>query len=147
MVGVGGAAPIYKGLDGDRLRYRDERRTPAIGARTARSKRLGSRDRVLAADPTAVRMLRDAAIEIGEVVAMLVHFYNPASVVLGGQLARMSDDVLAGVRSIVYRRALPLATRSLAIENALHGERGGVVGGIVLAVEAALAPKSLVLGR
>ncbi len=101
--------------------------------------------RVLAADPTAVRMLRDAAIEIGEVVAMLVHFYNPASVVLGGQLARMSDDVLAGVRSIVYRRALPLATRSLTIENALHGERGGVVGGIVLGVEAALAPEALAL--
>jgi len=88
-----------------------------------------------------VRILRDAAIEIGEVVAMLVHFYNPTSVVLGGQLARTSDDVLAGIRSIVYRRALPLATRSLTIENALHGERGGVVGGIVLASRPRSHPK------
>jgi len=53
--------------------------------------------------------------------------------------------VLVGVRLIVYRRALPLATRSVTIENALHGERGGVVGGIVLGVEAALAPEALSL--
>lgn len=48
---------------------------------------------------------------------MLVHMYNPAAIVLGGRMARISDDLLAGVRAVVYRRALPLATRGLLIQT------------------------------
>ncbi|MGF6408423.1 alpha/beta fold hydrolase [Paraburkholderia sp. MM5482-R1] len=39
--------------------------------------------------------------------------HNPAAIVLGGRMARISDDLLAGIRAVVYNRALPLATRSL----------------------------------
>jgi len=74
---------------------------------------------------------------------MQVHMYNPAAIVLGGRMARISDDLLAGVRAVVYRRALPLATRSLLIENTALNQYAGAIGGAVLGIERALSSKGI----
>ncbi|MDT7575262.1 MAG: hypothetical protein QOH17_1595 [Pseudonocardiales bacterium] len=97
------------------------------------------RARLAKADPTAVALVREAAAHIGEVVAMLVHFYNPARVTIGGSLTAASDDLLAGVRSVVYQRALPLATRNLVLATSVLGEYAGLAGAAVLAIEQALS--------
>lgn len=94
-------------------------------------------------DPAALRVLRQAAAPIGEVVALLVHVYNPARVVIGGTLATAGDDLVAGIRSVVYRRALPLATRNLALGPSTLGADAGCTGGGVLAVEHALSPDGI----
>jgi len=96
-----------------------------------------------AGDKVTVGMVRSGAEQLGEVVASLVHFFNPARVVVGGGLAVASDDVLAGVRAVVYRRSLPLATRNLVISQPVLGRRSGTAGGIVLGIEAALSVNSL----
>ncbi|MFM0738807.1 ROK family protein [Paraburkholderia xenovorans] len=98
---------------------------------------------VRSGDRQAVRLVRAAATEIGEVIAMLVHMFNPAAVVLGGRMARVSDDLLAGVRAVVYSRALPLATRGLVIERSTLQEYAGAVGGAVLGIEYALSAQSI----
>ncbi|HMN46020.1 MAG TPA: ROK family transcriptional regulator [Povalibacter sp.] len=88
-------------------------------------------------------LVRTAAGEIGEVIAMLVHFFNPAVIVLGGRMTQYGDEMLAGVRSVVYRRALPLATRRLSVELSTLGNRAGTVGAVVLGVEHVLSPQGL----
>jgi len=90
-------------------------------------------------DPTVLRLVREAAELIGEVVATLVHFYNPARVTIGGSVAAASDDLLAGIRSVVYQRALPLATRNLVLANCVLGEFAGVAGAAVLGIERVLS--------
>jgi predicted NBD/HSP70 family sugar kinase len=90
-------------------------------------------------DPAVLRLVREAAELIGEVVATLVHFYNPARVTLGGSVAAASDELLAGIRSVVYQRALPLATRNLVLANSVLGEFGGVAGAAVLGIERVLS--------
>ena len=97
------------------------------------------RARLAKADPAAVALVREAAAHIGELVAMLVHFYNPARVTIGGSLTAASDDLLAGVRSVVYQRALPLATRNLVLANSVLGEYAGLAGAAVLGIEQALS--------
>ncbi len=87
--------------------------------------------------------IRNAAAEIGEVIAMLVHFFNPAVIVLGGRMTQFGDEMLAGVRSVVYRRALPLATRKLSVELSTLGNRAGIIGAVVLGVEHVLSPQGL----
>ena len=94
-------------------------------------------------DERAVRLVRTAATQIGEIVADLVHFYNPATIVLGGRLASLSDDLLAGIRAVVYQRALPLATRHLVVENTRLGGNAAIAGGMVLGIEEALSAASL----
>jgi predicted NBD/HSP70 family sugar kinase len=124
----------------------------AVASASAIARRLGAsatggspmsiadlRSRLAKADPTAVRLVREAAAHIGEVVAMLVHFYNPARVTIGGSLTASSDDLLAGVRSVVYQRALPLATRNLVLATSVLGEHAGLAGAAVLGIEQALS--------
>ncbi|OLT15507.1 hypothetical protein BJF78_01715 [Pseudonocardia sp. CNS-139] len=94
-------------------------------------------------DPAAVGAVRDAAGLIGELVATLVHFYNPARVTIGGVLTAASDELLAGVRSVVYQRALPLATRNLVLANSVLGEHAGLAGATVLGIEQVLSPDSI----
>jgi predicted NBD/HSP70 family sugar kinase len=90
-----------------------------------------------------VGLVRQAASRLGEVVANLVHFYNPARIVVGGGLTVPSDDMLAGIRAVVYRRALPLATRNLVISQPSLGEWSGTGGGLVVGIEHALTPDAL----
>jgi predicted NBD/HSP70 family sugar kinase len=94
-------------------------------------------------EKTTVRLVRAAASQVGEVVANLVHFFNPARIVVGGGLTIPSDDMLAGIRAVVYQRALPLATRNLVIGYPTLGEWSGTSGGLVLGIEHALTPDAL----
>ncbi len=94
-------------------------------------------------DPAAVSAVREAAGLIGELVATLVHFYNPARVTIGGALSAASDELLAGVRSVAYQRALPLATRNLVLTNSVLGEFAGLAGATVLGIERVLSTESI----
>jgi predicted NBD/HSP70 family sugar kinase len=106
-----------------------------------------TRDELMAAlrvnEKVTVGLVREAASRIGEVVANLVHFYNPARIVVGGGLTVPSGDMLAGIRAVVYRRALPLATRNLVISQPTLGEWSGTGGGLVVGIEHALTPDAL----
>ncbi|MDG4866127.1 ROK family protein, partial [Streptomyces sp. T-3] len=88
----------------------------------------------------AVRMVREAGRAVGEVLAGLVNFFNPDTVVLGGALAAVHDQLLAGVREAVYRRSHPLATHVLRIEPSRTGQDAAAVGAGILAIEHALSP-------
>jgi predicted NBD/HSP70 family sugar kinase len=94
-------------------------------------------------DATALGLVREAAGLIGELVATLVHFYNPARVTIGGALTAASDELLAGVRSVVYQRALPLATRNLVLTNSVLGAYAGLAGAAVLGIERVLSAESI----
>jgi predicted NBD/HSP70 family sugar kinase len=87
--------------------------------------------------------VRLAGQRIGEVLASLVSFHNPDTIVIGGVLAQLHEDLLADVRSVIYRRALPLATRSLAIETSVLGERAGVLGAVRLAARHLLSAEGM----
>ncbi|MCF3122495.1 ROK family transcriptional regulator [Streptomyces arenae] len=91
----------------------------------------------------AVRMVREAGRAVGEVLAGLVNFFNPDTVVVGGALAAVHDQLLAGVREAVYRRSHPLATHVLRIEPSRTGENAAAVGAGILAVEHALSPRQV----
>jgi predicted NBD/HSP70 family sugar kinase len=96
-----------------------------------------------AGDARALRLVRVAGQRIGEVLATLVSFYNPSRIILGGALAVLQDNLLAGIRAVVYERALPLATRDLTIETTAFGHRSAVLGASILAAHGALSPASI----
>jgi predicted NBD/HSP70 family sugar kinase len=66
-------------------------------------------------DPVSVELLARSARLLGENVARMVNFFNPAVIVIGGGVTNSGDSYLANVKQIVIKRSLPLATRSLQI--------------------------------
>ncbi|MFB6671866.1 ROK family transcriptional regulator [Streptomyces sp. NPDC056390] len=84
-------------------------------------------------DAQALFRIRQAATDLGEVIAMLIHTLNPRTLVLGGPLSELHDEVLSGVRAAVYERALPLATRKLTITTSQLGADAGIAGAVVVA--------------
>ncbi|MDJ1130986.1 ROK family transcriptional regulator [Streptomyces iconiensis] len=118
-----------------------------LGFRTGNSG-AGDGSRLLAealanGDPKALYRIRQAATEIGEVVAMLVHMYNPRTLVLGGPMSEQRDELLSGVRAVVYQRALPLATRRLTITTTEPGSEPGLVGAVALAARDTFSPDGI----
>jgi predicted NBD/HSP70 family sugar kinase len=91
----------------------------------------------------ALRLVRQAGRDIGEVLAGAVNFFNPSIIVIGGSLALAGDHLIAGVREVIYQRSLPLATRHLRIAAARTGESSGAIGAGVMVIEHALDPDRL----
>jgi len=85
--------------------------------------------------PDALRSVRAAGAALGEVIAVCIHMFNPRHVVLGGDVVEASDNLLSEVRGVVYRNALPLATRELSITQSLLGRDAPIVGAMVLGIE------------
>ena len=88
-------------------------------------------------------MIRDAGRTLGGVLATCVNMLNPAVIVIGGDVARADEPLLAGIREVVYRRSLPLATRSLRIVRSELDDRAGVTGAAVMVIEHVLAPDAV----
>jgi predicted NBD/HSP70 family sugar kinase len=91
----------------------------------------------------AIRMVRDAGRTLGEVLAGTVNFFNPAVIVIGGDIAEAHAQLLAGVREGIFSRSLPLATRDLRIVPCRLGDRAGVIGAAIMVIEHVLAPDAV----
>jgi predicted NBD/HSP70 family sugar kinase len=98
---------------------------------------------IRAGDPLAARLARRAGRILGEATADAVSLLNPSVVVIGGQLAHAEEQLLAGIREVVYQRCLPLATRSLQIVRSRLDLRAGVIGLARLLTDTILAPDQL----
>ncbi|MFG1609301.1 ROK family protein [Actinoplanes sp. NPDC049265] len=110
--------------------------SPSLAERLTANGELGARDVAEGAaegDVTCIRLIRDGGRRVGSVLATLVSFANPSMIVIGGGLALLGHILLAEIRSVVYRRSLPLATGNLPVVLSELGSRAGVTGAAVLA--------------
>jgi predicted NBD/HSP70 family sugar kinase len=93
--------------------------------------------------PEATTAIRAAGRLLGEVLAASVNYFNPAVIVIGGDLAKADEPLLAGVREVVYQRAVPLGTRSLRIVPSTLDDQAGIIGAAIMAIEHILEPDSV----
>jgi predicted NBD/HSP70 family sugar kinase len=98
---------------------------------------------VRSGDAGALRVIRQAGRDIGDVLATCVNLVNPSVIVIGGSLAQAGEQLLAGIREVVYRRSLPLATEQLRIVASVAGQRAGVLGAAVLGIDHVLSPEAV----
>jgi predicted NBD/HSP70 family sugar kinase len=100
-------------------------------------------DQVRAGRPEAVQLIREAGRTVGGVLATCVNMVNPAVIVIGGDVARADEPLMAGIREVVYRRSLPLATGRLRIVRSQLDDGAGVIGAAVMVLEEVLAPAAV----
>jgi predicted NBD/HSP70 family sugar kinase len=91
----------------------------------------------------ASQAVREAGREIGGVLAACVSMLNPSMIVIGGVLAEAGEHLLAGIREVVYRRSLPLATQHLRIVASQTKGRAGVLGASAMAADHFLSSEAI----
>lgn len=92
-----------------------------------------------AGDVAANAIVQRSGALIGQMLASVVNFYNPSHVFIGGSIQRIGPLFLAAVRQSVYQRSLALSTRHLEIQYTPLGERAGLIGAGVLAMQESMA--------
>lgn len=97
------------------------------------------------ADGTWEALLQASGTAIGEALAALVNFFDPALIVFGGTVVPGLDLLMATIREAVYANALPLATRHLALERSVAGDGAGVAGAAFTALTGIYHPSRLVV--
>ena len=91
----------------------------------------------------AVQVLRQAGRDVGDVLATVVNLLNPSVIVLGGSLGQAGEHLMAGVREVVYRRSLPLATSHLRIALSVAGDQAAILGASQLVTQYVLSPSAI----
>jgi predicted NBD/HSP70 family sugar kinase len=89
-------------------------------------------------DPLALQVIREAADHLGTAVAGLLNLMNPAVVVLGGDLSRLGELLLAPLRGSVRSRTLVSSVAAAEITVSRLGIRSVAMGAATLVLKAAL---------
>jgi predicted NBD/HSP70 family sugar kinase len=95
-------------------------------------------DEVIAAAHTgnvvALRSIEEAGLNLGQAVGAIVNLLNPSLVVIGGDLARAGDLLLASTRVGLRRHALDAVAATPIVAGEL-GHRASLMGAVLLAAE------------
>ncbi|QCW49384.1 ROK family transcriptional regulator [Nocardioides dongxiaopingii] len=83
---------------------------------------------------SALRSLEDAGLHLGWGLGSLVNLFNPALIVVGGDLARAGDLLLESARVGLRRHALDAVAATPVVASSL-GRRASLVGAVLLAAE------------
>ncbi len=118
--------------------------SPPSSPRGGRSRARRSPRAAQHGDEVAVQLLLDCGRHVGEVLATIVNFYNPAIVLVGGGVAGAGDLLLAAIREHVYRRSLPLATRDLQIVLSPLADQAGLRGAAAMVTDELFGPGRIV---
>jgi glucokinase-like ROK family protein len=90
-------------------------------------------------DDCALDVIRRSGRLVGQTLASLVSVLNPSLIIIGGGVSHIGNTLLAEIRSTVYQRSLPLATRNLPIVMSELDNVAGVTGASAMAAEGVLA--------
>jgi len=72
-----------------------------------------------------------------------VNTLNPELIIVGGKIGKAHEMLLANIRSVIYERSLPLATRRLRIVSSRLDDRAGLIGAALIAIDNAMDPANI----
>jgi len=103
-------------------------------------------DAALADDALAMKVVEEAALNLGIVIAGVLNLMNPAMVILGGGLARLDERLLNPLRETVLRRTLVNSIAASEIRTSGLGPRDIAIGAATHVLENALRDPRLFPG-
>jgi len=82
-------------------------------------------------DPIVIAALREAGEAVGQVLGSLAVATNPADIVIGGEVAHVSEVVVEQIAATVAYELVPVGGSTPRIRRAVLGDEGGAIGGII----------------
>ena len=95
-------------------------------------------DAALSDDPLASKVVEEAAVYLGIVIAGVLNLMNPAMVILGGGLSRLKERLLNPLRETVLRRTLVSAIAASEIRTSDLGPQDIAIGAATYVLKNAL---------
>ena len=144
-----GCLEAYAGgwaLERDAITAQVEGRSPYLTEVVRRNGRITPADigrGCLLAEPTCVELTSKAAALIGNVLSVLVNFFNPAQILLGGGVIVVGPLFISTVDRVIRERSVGLATERLGVSLGHPEQIEGVVGCGRMVVDALLQPEFL----
>ncbi|WGD37294.1 ROK family transcriptional regulator [Lysinibacter sp. HNR] len=92
-------------------------------------------------NPEAIAATRQAGRELGESLVWVVSLLNPSVIAIGGCISRAGEHLLAGVREVVYKKSIPLASQHLTIVQSQTGSLAGALGATIMVTKHILSPE------
>ncbi len=83
----------------------------------------------LTGDTAALRVVDDAGLAIGRVLAQVANLINPEVIVIGGPLTALGDILLNPIRRGLTRHAVPVVGESTTVHMSSLGDRAEALGG------------------
>jgi predicted NBD/HSP70 family sugar kinase len=83
-------------------------------------------------DATATGIFREAALQIGQVVATAATLLDPSIVVLGGEVSALGETVIEPLRTAIERMVTPRFQRTIEVRPSRLGELAAVRGAVAL---------------
>ena len=103
-------------------------------------------DAALADDSLALKVVGEAARNLGIVIAGVLNLMNPGSVVLGGSLSRLGDRLIVPLSKAVASRTLVASAAASRVRTSELGPRTTALGASTHVLVAALADPTLFPG-
>lgn len=87
-------------------------------------------------DKVANEIIVRSGQTIGRVLATLVSFFNPSSLVIGGQVSDLGPQFVTSIHRTILDYSQPISTRNLDVQKSRLGHLAGVYGTVSLALDA-----------
>lgn len=82
-------------------------------------------------DPLVLGVLRTAGSAVGQVLGALAVALNPAEIVVGGEVAMVSDTLIAQIEETITYELLPVGQYGPRVRRTSLRDEGGAIGGII----------------
>jgi glucokinase len=89
-----------------------------------------------AGDPVATAVFTELGRYLGIAMANVISALNPEVVVVGGGVALAGEVLLGAARAVALERVMPPLARGVRILPAALGDRGGMLGAALIALDA-----------
>jgi glucokinase-like ROK family protein len=86
-------------------------------------------------DSLAIEVIQEASSYLGIAIANVINLFNPAMVVIGGELLGLGDLYLDPIRELVQQRALPIPLADVEIVPSSLGDQAAAIGAATLVVD------------
>jgi len=86
-------------------------------------------------DPLAIETIQEAASHLGIAIANVINLFNPAVVVVGGELLELGDLYLDPIREVVQQRSLPVPLSSVEIVPSSLDDQAAAIGAATLVID------------
>jgi len=94
-------------------------------------------------DPDAVRVITEGGRALGSVLSTAASLINPEVLVLGGDIALASEQLLGGVRETLLSQTQPLALTHLTLAVSRLGDHAGIAGAVLMARDKIFSPQAV----